>query len=248
MVLHRRGSGWSGGDGGVSDAPPTARWLAWAAACLLVAGLIAAGVIGFGDGSSGDSYVSAAGQSQSTVGVTSTVTVPPPSTVPPAAVAPTSSLRTTTTLPRAASALLKAIGTTAPPTTAAPPAPTTTRAPVTSTTATTATTLPPTTTTSTSTTLPRQVVAVTVVNNHPQALIVTVNDRAYDLDPTESEGPSDVTLPATGDDVIQVRVKGDDSCNGESRADHFQAGRSYRVTVAAGTPCTNYVIGVTQLP
>ena len=216
------------------DAPPTARWLAGAAACLLIAALIAAGVIGFGNGSPDGAVVSAAGGTASTVGVPSTVTVPPPSsTTAPAS--PSSTIRTTTTLPRAASEVLRAIGTTAPPTTQ-PPAPTTTRPPVTST---TATTVRPSTTT-TSTTLPPEA-TVRVTNQFGRPLEVTVNGAVFNVAAGTTEGPKLVTLPATGDDVIKVS---DAACPLEAKADHFQPGGSYEVTVnpGSGPGCTTSIV------
>jgi hypothetical protein len=242
MVLGQRGFGTDDrGDGG-PDAPPTARWLALAAACLLVAAMVSAGIVGFGRGPSSSAVVSAAGTTASTIGAPSTVTAPPPSTAAPAA--PTSTIRTTTTLPRAAAAVLKAIGTTAPPTTRAP-APSTTQPPATST---TVTTQPPTT----STTAPNAGVAtVTVVNAHGQPLVVVVNGRVFDLDQGESEGPAAITLPL-GDDIIQVGVRNDATCTARGSADYFVANANYRVTIAAGpTPCTNFpapTIEVTLLP
>ena len=216
------------------DAPPTARWLAWAAACLLVAALVSAGVIGFGNGSPDGAVVSAAGGTASTVGPPSTVTVPPPpSTTAPAT--PSSTIRTTTTLPRAAAEILRAIGTTAPPTTR-PPAPATTRPPVTST---TATTVRPSTTT-TSTTLPPEA-TVKVVNQFDRPLEVTVNVTVFTVAAGSAEGPKPVTLPATGDDVIKVS---DAACPLEVKADHFQPGGSYEVTVnpGPGPGCTTAIV------
>jgi hypothetical protein len=245
MVLGQRGSGGRSVDGGGPDAPPTARWLAFAAACLLVVALVSAGVIGWGDGSSSDAVVSAAGAPASTVGAPSTVTVPPPSTVPPAAAAPSSTIRTTTTLPRAASEVLRAIGTTAPPTTR--PAPTTTTpAPVT-----TVTTRPPTTTTSS--TLPRQA-TISATSVHDSPFVVTVNTGlTFNLAKGETKGPEQVTLPVTGDDVIEVRAAGDASCIVQGQADYFQPGGKYLITVCAGAgaPFTNHpapVFEVTTLP
>ena len=227
MVLGLRGFGNGTVDGGGPDAPPTARWLAFAATCLFVLALVSAGIIGFEDGSLDDALVSAAGTTGSTVGVASTVTVPPPSTVPPAA-APSSTIRTTTTLPRAASEVLRAIGTTAPPTTR--PAPTTTQAPVT-------TTIPPSTTTSS--TVPR--ISVTVTNMHGYPFVVVVNGRQFDLDVGETEGPAQVFLPPTVD-TIRVQARGDASCTVREDADYFQPGGSYKVTVTAGTgpACKDY--------
>ncbi|MDQ4090126.1 MAG: hypothetical protein M3163_07460, partial [Actinomycetota bacterium] len=206
--MGQRGFGRNTVDGGGPDTPPTARWLAFAAACLLIAAMVSAGVVGFGDGSSSDAVVAAAGRTTATEPVPSTVTVPPPSTIEPAS--PTSStIRTTTTLPRAAVEVLRAIGTTAPPTTA--PSPT---APPT-----TATTVRPSTTTTTA--APR-VATVTVSNAYSQIVVVTVNGQPFELEPRGTTGPVQVTLPATGDDVIQVRVRDVTGCDGESRADFFQ--------------------------
>jgi hypothetical protein len=227
MVLRQRGSGRSTGDGGGSDAPPTARWLAFAAACLLVAALVSAGVVGFDDGPSSDAIVSAAGRTASTVALPSTVTVAPPSTfaTPPA---PTSTIRTTTTLPRAAVAVLNAIGTTAPPTTApAPTAPPTTRS---------TTTVPPPTTTTT----PPRVARVKVTNAYGQFLRVAVDGSNFTLDRDQSVGPVAITLP-TGDDFIEVRTAGDPPCTAQGSADYFQPGGNYQVTIVAGTgtPCAD---------
>lgn len=233
MVWRQRGFEPGTGSGGGSDAPPTARWLAWAAACLLVAALVSAGVIGFGNGSPDGAVVSAAGGTASTVGVPSTVTVPPPaSSTAPAA--PTSTIRTTTTLPRAAAEVLRAIGTTAPPTTQ-PPAPPTTGTPVTPT---TATTVRPSTTT-TSTTPPQA--TVRVVNQFDRPLEVTVNMTVFTVAARSAEGPKPVTLPATGDDVIKVS---DTACPLEVTADHFQPGGSHEVTVSPGPGpgCTTAIV------
>ena len=233
--MGQRGFGRKTVDGGGPGAPPTARWLAFAAACLLIAAMVSAGVVGFGDGTSSNAVVAAAGRTTGTEPVPSTVTVPPPSTIEPAS--PTSStIRTTTTLPRAAVEVLRAIGTTAPPTTA--PSPTTPP--------TTATTVRPSTTTTTA--APR-VATVTVSNAHPQAVVVTVNGRTFELAPGADEGPVQVTLPATGDDVIQVRIPADAACAGERSADFFQPFRTYAVTIAEGpgTPCNGFPAPMIQV-
>lgn len=233
--MGQRGFGTNTVDGGGPETPPTARWLAVAAACLLIAAMVSAGVIGFGDGTASNAVVAAAGRTTGTEPVPSTVTVPPPSTIEPAA--PTSStIRTTTTLPRAAVEVLRAIGTTAPPTTA--PSPT---APPT-----TATTVRPSTTTTTA--APR-VATVTVSNTHPQAVVVTVNGRTFELAPDGDEGPVPVTLPATGDDLVQVRVPADPNCAGELAADFFQPFRTYTVTIAPGpgTPCNGFPAPMIQV-
>ena len=233
--MGQRGFGRNTVDGGGPDTPPTARWLAFAAACLLIAAMVSAGVVGFGDGSSSDAVVAAAGRTTATEPVPSTVTVPPPSTIEPAS--PTSStIRTTTTLPRAAVEVLRAIGTTVPPTTApSPPAPPTT-----------ATTVRPSTTTTTA--APR-VATVTVSNDYSQAVVVTVNGRNFTLEPDRDEGPVQVTLPATGDDEIEVRVASDATCGGKLAADFFQPFRTYTVTIAPGpgTPCNGFPAPMIQV-
>jgi hypothetical protein len=89
---------------------------------------------------------------------------------------------------------------------------------------------------------------VTVFNAHPQPVVVTVNGRTFELAPDADEGPVQVTLPATGDDVIQVRVATDVACAGERAADFFQPFRTYDVTIAAGpTACTGFPAPMIQV-
>lgn len=215
---------------GMQEGIKSTRWLALVAACLLVAAVVSAGALGFGDGSSGGGLVSAAGRTSGTVEVPTTSTVPP-TTLPPS---PSTTVKTPTTLPQAASAVLKAIGTTAPPTTQ-PPAPTTTRPPV----VTTVPPVTPTTTPATTTTVaPRRVVTITVANEHTEPFVLTINGRVFDLEAGEVEDPVEVTLRGTAGDEDEVearaRISADPACQLTDEGAFFEAGGRYRVAVVPG--------------
>ena len=200
----------------------TARWLASATAVLLAVGVISAGVVDARGSGSGSGVVRAAGNTTPTVEVPSTRTTAPPA-LPPATQAPPSTVAGSTTVPKAAAAVLAAIGTTAPPTTQ-PPATTTTRAPVPPTTATTATT---------TTTVPRRA-TFDFVNDHPNAVVVSVNQRRFELAPRVRLNDVDLALAASGMDRVDVLVVGT-TCFAEKAGDLFQPNGSYRVAVSAGT-------------
>lgn len=209
------------------ETPSAARWLAWAAAVLLVFGVVSAGVVDVQDGDFDADVVSAAGGAARTVeapaSTTTTVTSLPPVTSAPPAVA------RSTTVPRAAAAVLAAIGSTPPPTAQPPPATTTTtRAPVTPTTVTTTTSIPATT----STTAPGRA-AVTLANEHPNAFVVRLDGRDFELDPGEELGPVDVALSADGDDVVEVRAVADPTCVLTDTRDLFQPGGRHRLAIVA---------------
>lgn len=213
------------------ETPGAARWLAWATAVLLVFGVVSAAVLDVQDGAFDADVVSAAGGNARTVEVPSssatTVTSMPPvtSTSVPA-------IARSTTVPRAAAAVLAAIGSTPPPTAQPTPATTpTTRAPVTPTTATTTTSIPATTTTTTTTAPARA--AVTLANEHPNAFVISVSGRDFELDPGEEVGPVDVALPADGDDVVEVRAVADPTCALTERGDLFQPGGRHRLAIVA---------------
>ncbi len=215
--------------------PTAARWLAWVAALLLAVAGISASVVEARNGRSDEAFVSAAGGSTSTIDVpassTTTTTVVRPSTsVPPPTVA------RSTTVPKAAAAVLAAIASTTVPPTTTPPATTTTsttRPPTT-------TTVPTTTSTSTSTTsttIPARA-SLSIVNDHPNAMVVTVNGG----DPVTVErgkpaGPVQVTPRPT--DTIEVHAADDTTCKASDAGSFFQAGRSYTLTIVAGqAACT----------
>ena len=219
-------------DQGLPEAPKAVRWLAWVVACLLLAGLVSAGVLVAGGDRPGSAVVTAAGD-RTTIDVTSTVTVPvPPSSTPPTTVA------TNTTRPRAAMDVLNAIGSTT--TTTRPRATTTTRPPVATTTVPTPTTAPTTPTTpTTSTTAPAQFTA-TLVNEHPRAVSLIVNGRPFSLRPGQSLR-EDLPISSRGD-LVQVRLADDDKCGVSDSGVIFRAGASYRVAIVPGeTPCKDVV-------
>ncbi len=218
----------------LGDPPTTARWLAWATAVILTIGVIAAVALNVGRHSAADNVVTAAG----TVDPPTTVTVPP---VPPAqpTTAPPSTIARSTTVPKAAAAVLKAIASTAPPTTQPPPVTTTatTRPPATTTTSTTAapTTTTSTSTTSTSTTSTTVVTkaTVTIVNEHPVDVIVTINGQAFPVAVGQQVGPVDITPAITNIDLVRVRTAADPLC-GTDDVEDFQAGVRYRIAVQPG--------------
>ncbi len=206
--------------------PTTARWLAWATAVLLAFGVVSAGILAARDRSPDADVVSAAGGTARTVDVRSSSTTTVTSVPPVTSASPSAGARSTT-VPKAAAAVLAAIGSTAPPTTQPSPAVTpTTRAAVTPTTATTTTTTPPATTT----TVPGRA-AVTLANEHPNAFLLKVNGREFELDPGEEVGPVDVALGPDRDDVVEVRAVADRTCARTDTGDFFQPGGRYRVAV-----------------
>jgi hypothetical protein len=208
-------------------ASSTTRGLAWAVACLLVAGAVSAGALIVRD-RPGRAVVSAAGDQQGTVDVTSTVTVPlaPPPSTPTPTVAPS------TTLPKAAVDVLNAIGgstTTTRPraTTTRPPAPTTTVP------APTPTTVAP----STTTTVPAPYRA-TLVNQHTQAVVLNVNGRNIPLTPGQT---LDLELPMSlRGDLVQVRLAEDNRCGVSDSGLIFKSGGNYAVTIIeSDTMCSD---------
>ena len=209
-------------DEGVPVTPTTARWLAWTTAVLLALGVISAGVVDAGGSGSDAGVVTAAGNTTPTVDVPSSSTTTVRSPLPPVTPAPPSTVARSTTVPKAAAAVLAAIGTTAPPTTQ-PPATSTTRAPAPPTTATTATT---------STTAPRRA-TFDFVNDHPNAVLVTVNQQRFDLAPGARLDDVDVPLSASGRDIVEVTVVGT-TCFMREAGDLFKPAGSYRVAVSAG--------------
>ena len=210
-------------DEGLQVTPTTARWLAAATAVLLVLGVVSAGVVDAGGSGSDAGVVSAASNTTPTVDVPSSTTTTVASALPPVTPAPPSTVARSTTVPKAAAAVLAAIGTTAPPTTQ-PPAPATTRAPVPPTTATTATT---------TTTVSRRA-TFDFVNDHPNAVVVTVNkQQRFNLAPGARLDDVDVPLAASGKDIVEVVVV-DTPCFMEKAGDLLQPGGNYLVRVSAG--------------
>lgn len=219
--------------------------MAWLVGCLLLAGLVSAGIIvAVGDDRPGEAVVSATANRSGTVDVTSTFTVPIPVTSRPA---PTTTLRTTTTLSPAAVGVLRAIASTT--TTTSPPATTTTTSPPATATTVTPTTnvRPPTSPTTvapnpptTSTTLaPR--ISLRIVNGHPQPLVVTVNGRQFLLGIGETVSVNDLDVKPNGDEVV-VRTSTDDECGTRENGAFFELGVAYEVKVSPGeVMCTSFV-------
>lgn len=196
------------------------RTAALVAACVLVVGLVVAGVVVTRDDRPSRAVVTATRDQPSTVDVTSTVTIP----LGPAPSTPPTTVQTSTTLPKAAVDVLKAIGSTT--TTSRPPATTTTRPA-----APTTTTPAPTTSTPTTITVPQ--FTATLVNNHPHAFILNVNGRDFPLAPAQTV--ESVSFPVSpGGDSIRVRLAEDANCGVFDSGVIFQAGGRYRVRVVEG--------------
>ena len=207
------------------EAPTAARWLAWATAVLLAVAGVSASVVQARNDGSGDAYVSAAGGATSTLDVptstsSTTTTVARPAT--------STTVARTTTVPKAAAAVLAAIAsTTAPPTTRPPASTTSTTRPATT------TTVPPTptstsTSTTTSTTIPAPAL-LTIVNDHPGAMVVTVNGTTTEVAPGQQAGPVQVTAATTGSDAVALHTVADATCQAGGVGAFFQAGSRYQI-------------------
>lgn len=227
---------------GTGEAPKARRWLAWATAALLTAGVASAGVTGR-DAPSEVDVVTAAGRPPGVVEVGPTVTLAPAAAQPPTVVPTTTVVRPPTTLPKAAVAVLKAIAGTAPPTTRAPQTvPSTTVAPETSTTATTTPPAPPSTST-TSSVVPAGA-TFTLVNEHSQVFVLAINGRAVELAPG-TVTTVDLALAPNGSTALRVQAKDDDACRLDGPSRSFQAGGRYRVTITPGpTACNRFAAPV----
>lgn len=204
--------------------PRRTRWLAWAAACLVLAGTVSAGVRVVDGDRPGRAVVSAVGRQSGTADVTSTVTV----TLPVETSTPPNTVATTTTLPKAAVDVLNAIGGS---TTTARQATTTTRPPAAPTTVPTPTTAP-----TTSTTVPAPYTA-TLVNEHTQAVVLNVNGRNFPLTRAQT---LDVELPISQrGDLVQVWLAEDNKCGRSDSGVIFKPGATYRVTIVESEDMCN---------
>lgn len=126
--------------------------------------------------------------------------------LPPPTTATSIIASTTTALPPA---------TTAPTTTAPRPTTTTTKAPAT-------------------TTTKAAGVMLTVINQHPSAVKLTVNGRAFTLAPGERSGPVAITRAANGNDVVEVFLVQEPSCGSGDADSYFPRPGNYTMTVVAG--------------
>lgn len=131
------------------------------------------------------------------------------------------------------------------PTTTTEPVPPPTTAPVVSTTtapAPTTTAAPPTTAPRPTTTKPKAPattttkaagVSLTVVNQHPFAVKLTVNGRAFTLAPGQQSGPVAITMAAGGNDVVEVTLVQEPSCGTGDAGGYFPKPGNYTLTVTA---------------
>ena len=117
----------------------------------------------------------------------------------------------------------------APPTTTAP-APTTTAAPPT-----TKAPRPTTTTTKAPATTTTKVTGVrlTVVNQHPLPVKLSVNGRSFTLAAGEKAGPAAITMAPGGNDVVEVTLVQEPSCGTGDAGGYFPTPGDYTLTVAA---------------
>jgi hypothetical protein len=114
--------------------------------------------------------------------------------------------------------------------TTAAPTTTTTAAPVTATTA----KPKPTTTT---TTIPASMARVTVVNNYPASMVVSMNGVKVTVAANSRKGPFAVKPKATdGNDVVTLARADDPTCGTGGAGGYFEAGRAHEVTVIVTAP------------
>ena len=190
-------------DEGLQEPLKATRLLAWLAAALLIAGAVSAGAVSGDNAAEDRRIVSAAGAGLAGVDAPTTTAEVVP---PPTTAAPV--IASTTTAPAPTT-------TAAPPTTKAPrPTTTTTKAPATTTTKATG-------------------VRLTVVNQHPSAVKLTVNGRAFTLAPGEQAGPVAITTEAHGNDVVEVTLVQAPSCGTGDADSYFPKPGSYTMTVMA---------------
>ena len=207
-----------------------ARLVAWLTAGMLAAGVVSVGAVN-AENEAEERRVVAAGRAADGVELPAPVgqfgpPVTPPLFLPPPTVEP---VPTTTATPRP---------TTTAPATTQPPRTTTTEPAVVAVTAPTAVTTPPTTAAQATS------ATVNVVNEHPQAVTVKVNGRAFTLGPGQQSGALTLARADHGNDTVEVSLVADPSC-GMGDADHYFAkGGSYRMAVVAGrSVCQGGVAG-----
>lgn len=191
-------------DDGLQAPVHATRLLGWLTAGLLVAGAVSAGAVGGNNDSADRRVVAAAGAGLSGVDAPTTTAELVPV---PTTAAPVASSTTTAPAPTTTAAT---------PTTKAPrPTTTTTKAPVTTTTSATG-------------------VKLTVVNQHPSAVKLTVNGKAFTLAPGQQTGPVAIAMAAGGNDVVEVSLVQEPSCGSGDAGGYFPKPGSYTMTVMAG--------------
>ena len=190
------------------------RLLAWLAAGLLAAGVVSVGVVNADNEAAERRLVSAAGQGADGVELPTTVAeyVPPPPPPPP-------SVPPTTTAPAPTTTAAPAPRPTLPPTTQAPRPTSTTTARPAPTTPTTAAAAP-------------AGVMLSVLNGHPMAVVVKVNDQTFTLAPNQRVGPVAVNRYAHGNDIVEVSLSQHPECGTGDADVYFPTPGNYELTVA----------------
>ncbi|HEX3393681.1 MAG TPA: hypothetical protein VHS52_04060 [Acidimicrobiales bacterium] len=205
-------------DDGTAVGVKATRWLAWAGAGLLAAGVVFAATVATHETQADVRVVAAAGGATGAVDLPTTVATPattaPPATTPPT----TASFATTVAKPVVTtSPPVKAPAATAPPTTL--PA--------------RSTTTPPTTTTQ-----PNGArAAVTIVSQYAYDVDVTLNGRVFRVAAGATVGPIDLALAANGNDVVEVRVVSQPTCGEGDAGGYFTAGGHFRLSVIPANNC-----------
>ncbi len=192
-------------DKDVTPATPMRRWLAWAAAALVVAGAVSAGVASARNDAADERIVAAAGD------VTNGVTPPAGQLVTPTTIPET----TTTAAPVTTSS------TTVPATSTVKPTTTTVKK--------TTTTQPARTTTTAAPGL-----VITAVNQYPLAVNVTVNGKAFQLAPGQQLAPFEVPVAPNGNDSVSVGVVAEPTCGIGDAGGIFHGPGRYRLTIVTG--------------
>jgi len=106
---------------------------------------------------------------------------------------------------------------------------------------TTVTTAKPATTTTakptTTTAIPADKASVTIVNNYPATMVVSVNGVSQTVGAGQRKGPFAVTPKATdGNDVVTLRRSDDPSCGTGSAGGWFDAGGKYELQLFVSAP------------
>ncbi|HEV2760544.1 MAG TPA: hypothetical protein VGV86_13345 [Acidimicrobiales bacterium] len=194
------------------------RWLAWAAAGLLVIGAISVGTVKDGNQSAEQGLVAAAGSGVGGVDApTTTTSSEPPTTIATAtslAVTSTTKLVPTTSAPvRTSTTIAQSPGT--PPTTR-PPATTTTAAPA------------------------ARTATITVANDYTHAVILKLSGREFALEPGQQQGPFEYALEPNGNDTLEISLVALPACGLGDAGGIFPGPGRYRLAVVASPgACTN---------
>lgn len=197
--------------------PKATRWLAWAVAAVLTAGVVSAATVASADKGGDARIVRAAGDS--TGGVVDVPTTASPFVAP---LQPPEIPTTTSTAPPAPAPKPVVTPATNPPV----------RAPVTTARPTTTTTPAPVSATTTPATVSGRA-TVTIVSQYALDVDVTLNGRVFRVAANGQVGPIDLALAANGKDIVEVRVVSRPTCGEGDAGGYFQPGGSYRLLVVS---------------